>query len=382
MGSGIPFKLPTLKAGTVVGRLSGTDGPAEEIPFETLSTQLGTPGNLLIATSIAGTNAVTGTTTGAPVLATNEVIYFIPASNNTAATTFNRDSKGAKNVFYNGGACIGGELLAGVPALIFYDGTQYNLLAVPSTYNTVTSVPRSYLAGCTLSTAGGSGTMSIAAGICLDSTNVTTMTLAAIAKTTVAWAVGTGNGGIDTGVIANSTWYHFYVIERVDTKVVDVLFSLSASAPTMPANYTVKRRIGSGKTDGSAHWTAFVQNGDEFLWSATVTDVNVANLGTSATSYTLTVPTGIQVWAKFHASFTKVGAVGQTILITALDESDQAPTAVALASLSQVVDSQYAIADFTIRTNTSAQIRARSSVASSNFNIGTNGWIDRRGRDA
>ena len=44
------------------------------------------------------------------------------------------------------------------------------------------------------------------------------MTLAAaISKTTSAWAVGTGNGALDTGTIANSTWYHVYVIERTDT---------------------------------------------------------------------------------------------------------------------------------------------------------------------
>src|SRR5439155_4649676 len=56
----------------------------------------------------------------------------------------------------------------------------------------------------------------------------------AITKTTAAWTVGTGVGGLDTGSVAASTWYHVYIIQRTDTGVVDGLLSTSASAPTMP----------------------------------------------------------------------------------------------------------------------------------------------------
>src|SRR5438477_221009 len=78
---------------------------------------------------------------------------------------------------------------------------------------------------------------SVSAGVAVDSTNTVLMTLAAsISKTTGAWAVGSGNGGLDTGAIANSTWYHVYVIERPDTSIVDVAFSLSATAPTIGGN--------------------------------------------------------------------------------------------------------------------------------------------------
>jgi hypothetical protein len=59
-----------------------------------------------------------------------------------------------------------------------------------------------------------------------------------------AWAAGTGNGGLDTGAIANTS-YHIWLIQRSDTGVVDALFSASATAPTMPTNYDRKRRIGS-----------------------------------------------------------------------------------------------------------------------------------------
>jgi hypothetical protein len=79
--------------------------------------------------------------------------------------------------------------------------------------------------------------------------------------------LGTAAGALDTGAIANSTWYHVWLIERVDTGVVDVLFSLSATAPTMPANYTRKRRIGSMK-DGRFRALGYrsPKLATEFLW--------------------------------------------------------------------------------------------------------------------
>ena len=77
------------------------------------------------------------------------------------------------------------------------------------------------------------------------------MQLGAFAKTTGTWTLGTGNGCLDTGTVAASTWYSVFVIERIDTAVVDVLCSTSATAPTMPTNYTRKRRIGSILTDAN-----------------------------------------------------------------------------------------------------------------------------------
>jgi hypothetical protein len=259
-------------------------------------------------------------------------------------------------------------------------------LTVSAAYPLAQPVLRSYLAGLTLSTAGGSATMTIAAGMATDSTNAATMALAsAIGKTTSAWAVGTGNGGLDTGAIANSTWYHFYLIMRTDTGVVDVLFSTSASAPTMPTNYTYKRRIGSGKTDGSAQWTAFIQDGDYFRWLASVLDVNVTNPGTAAVTRTLTVPTGVNVFAIFN-SFAGSSTAGVICQFSDLAANDELPSGAA-APLGNagvaLTNTQLAVAQL-IRTNTSSQIRSRLQASDVNTSllIATLGWNDRRGRDA
>lgn len=253
-------------------------------------------------------------------------------------------------------------------------------------------VLRSYLAGLGMSTAGGSATMTIAAGVAANSTNVALMTLAAaIAKTTSAWAVGTGNGGLDTGAIANSTQYHFHLIQRLDTGVVDALISLSPTAPTMPANYTIFRRIGSMKTNGSAQWIAFSQVGDNFLLSASVLDVDAANPGTAAVSRTLSVPTGIQVDAVVQWMLVNAASGGVSDLqISSLDVTDEAPsvTVAPLATISGAAAASgwngHPSAQATTRTNTSAQVRSRLSFSDASVTLrgATLGWIDRRGRDS
>lgn len=57
------------------------------------------------------------------------------------------------------------------------------------------------------------------------------------------WAVGTNQGGLDTGAVSAAATYYIWLIQRSDTLVVDMLFSLSNTAPTMPANYDRKRLL-------------------------------------------------------------------------------------------------------------------------------------------
>ena len=159
--------------------------------------------------------------------------------------------------------------------------------------------PDNYLTGLALSNDGVSPNtvVDIAAGVAADTTNVELMRLtSAITKTTGSWAVGSGNGGLDAGSVAAGTWYHVHLIRRPDTGGVDVLISTSASAPTMPANYTQKRRIGSLKTDGSSHIVAFLQREDSFFWSTPVAEAS--NLSVTSTPANLTlagVPSGVRV---------------------------------------------------------------------------------------
>lgn len=127
-------------------------------------------------------------------------------------------------------------------------------------------LPLGYISGLTLSRSGAT-TLGIAAGEARNDDGGTArrITLAAFTKTLSAWAIGTGNGGLDTGSIAANTWYHVHAIARDSDGQGDALISLSATAPTMPSGWTGRRRIGSIRTNGSSQITAFVQNGDTFL---------------------------------------------------------------------------------------------------------------------
>jgi len=255
----------------------------------------------------------------------------------------------------------------------------------------VSVFPKNYLASLILSTAGSSTTITVSAGQAADSTNAVLMSLAApISKTTGSWAVGSGNGGLDTGVIANSTTYHHYLIRRPDTGVVDEIFSLSASSPTLPANYTQFRHLYPWQTNGSGQWVKGIQNGDMFTYDAAIIDIDAVNPGTSAVTRTLSVPTGLVLEAVLFVGG-HYASSAFTILASALSVSDQAPQAIATGALSGFSSSSamnsvagWNFVPQNVITNTSAQIRTRlsDSGASDRLGIITRGFIYRRGRDA
>jgi hypothetical protein len=232
--------------------------------------------------------------------------------------------------------------------------------------------------GLEFSAAGGTTTFSTSAGQATDSTFVDSLALpSAYTKTLVAWAVGSGVGSLDTGTIANSTYYHAFVIKNPTTGVVDLLISLSATAPTLPSGFTLFRRIYAFRTDASGFARAMKQSGDEFLSDGWFGDASSVAFSTTAALVALTVPTGIQVNAIFNgrADF----AVAAAVLFSSPDIADQAPTG-ALVSLAGSATATTATGEFNVRTDTLGRIRVRANATGPNYSIATKGWIDTRGR--
>lgn len=256
----------------------------------------------------------------------------------------------------------------------------------------LTTVMQKHISGLVMSTAGASTTMSVSPGQAADTTAAAYMTLAAtIAKTTAAWAVGNAQGGLDTGAIANNTWYHFHLIRRPDTGVVDVLASLSPTAPTLPANYTQFRRIGSGRTNGAGQWTAFLALEDsggavEFLWLLPTLDVNTQFAGITGTNYVVNVPTGIRVAALGHARVNTSGNGAGAAYFRSPELTDVQAYVAATAPMGTVGVSDNGTATVAmatvqarVRTNTSAQIRASVNIAGNDtVSWATIGWQDAR----
>lgn len=250
---------------------------------------------------------------------------------------------------------------------------------------------RGGIAGLTLSNNATATKLDVAAGICKDSTNAVSITLAAaitagLIQTSGAWAAGSTQNKLDTGARANSTWYHVWAIMKDSDNSGDFLFSLSASAPTMPAGYTYKRRIGSVLTDGSGNITAFSQNGDEFLWPVTVNAGPAGNSNNSTASLiTLAVPTGLKVNAMFRGSYYQ-SLLLDGLLFTSPDETDQVPAGSGVGGFASLVADNTAArtGQFSIRTDTSGRVRIRTEInqGGSYISLRVYGWMDTRGRDS
>jgi len=82
-----------------------------------------------VITSVVGTDTLTGNLTPAITgFATGMTFILIPVNTNTSAATIALNGLSAKAIQKFGSALVAGDLVAGKPALLSYDGTQFQLL--------------------------------------------------------------------------------------------------------------------------------------------------------------------------------------------------------------------------------------------------------------
>ncbi len=129
-----------------------------------------------------------------------------------------------------------------------------------------------------------------------------------------------GANGLDAGVVAADTWYAVWVIaDSQGVVAVAGLFSLSATAPTLPAGYDLQRRVGWVRTDGTSDILIFGMANEEgpvrwVFWK----ELHIIQLNGTASSYTNTFvsaatrvpPTA--VLQQLGALTTKLGGPSQT----------------------------------------------------------------------
>ena len=230
-----------------------------------------------------------------------------------------------------------------------------------------------FLSGVGLSTAGSSATFTVSAGGAAANDGFPMYT-GPISKTTGSWAVGSGNGSLDTGSIANNTWYHVHLICRRDIGVVDALISLSATAPTLPPNYTKSRRIGMMLTNGSSQWVPFVQNEDYFDLAAPVLLANNVTPISGATNTIAAVGGGVSVIGRFMAATSY--ASGATTYLYVWSPLVGRPTVAHVYSSNGIASGSVMAA-----TDSSGQIKTSLTyVGPVGYYLELLGWVDRRGR--
>lgn len=314
-----------------------------------------------------------------------QIISFVAGISNTGAMTISIGGGSPITVLKNGVSgpvpLASGDIVAGNSYFIQYSASlaafQLLLSVAPATPSG--DFLKGYLYGLTLSNNGVDtvNDIDIATGSAAsDGVTAVLMTLSsALTKRLDAnWAVGSGNGWLDTGVVGNGT-YHVFLIQRSDTGVVDSLASLSPSSPTMPANYDRKRRIGMViRISGTI--IQFTQVGTQYIVNATSEQV-VSSSSAKALRTLNRVPTGISVRASLSIGL-QIGVSSSVThsIYTPLKDTSWPPDLVASVATTSAgfnIGNWYG----SVETNTSGQVY--SAVAISGACISSlvcSGWDD------
>lgn len=156
-------------------------------------------------------------------------------------------------------------------------------------------------------------TLDVAAGACSNSSNVNDIVLddAVVLNAAVNGVVN----GLDTGSLGNNLIYAVYAIaDSTGYNAAGSLLSLASnSAPALPYNYDLYRRIGYVRTNGSAQFLPFDQKGDGLvraMWyrASIATDITAGSSATfAAVDVSGSIPAGGKVGI-FKVTFTPTGA--------------------------------------------------------------------------
>lgn len=280
--------------------------------------------------------------------------------------------------------------------LLTRDATGYERLAIGTAGKVLTSngvdvlwstpvSPRSAVQGLTYANNGTDATndIDIATGSAMDATNAVMMVLgsALTKRLDAAWAVGNNQGGLDTGSIAD-TDYFIWLINRPDTDVTDVLFSTSATSPTMPTSYTYKKLIGWFKRVSSAIVAFNTYEGPggalEFKWKAPTLDVSLTNtLEDVRRLDALKVPLvfSVESIARYEMYDNANATIGR---VCCPDETDAAAL-IATAPLNNLYSypNVFAVQELRVRTDSSGRVASRAAGPTTvdSYKIATVGFI-------
>ena len=119
-----------------------------------------------------------------------------------------------------------------------------------------------------------------------------------------------GANGIDTGSVANSTWYAVYLIYNSGSSTTAGLLSTSSTAPTLPSGFTYFARYGWVRTNGSGNLLLTLQKGRVAQYTVGTAASTVPNYVVIATA-TSTTLAAVSVTAQVPtATALEIGVIG------------------------------------------------------------------------
>jgi len=148
------------------------------------------------------------------------------------------------------------------------------LQAAPTTTVKRAPLPPAYIQGCDVQSLD-AASVQIGIGSARDVSDEGDLIVTAALAVNIA---ASGAGGLDTGVEAPSTWYAIWIIAGAAVPVAG-MFSVSATAPTMPAGYTLKRRVGWVRNNAASTFAAFASVNGRVSYPLARTALRALNAG-------------------------------------------------------------------------------------------------------
>jgi hypothetical protein len=237
--------------------------------------------------------------------------------------------------------------------------------------------------------------INISAGKCRDSTDAVDIVIAtALGKQLDAnWAAGgttgTPAGGRNSAAGITDASYHVWAVRTAASSAGDVYFHTSTTAATVltalqaetgGASYVYARLIGS-IVRASGAIILFTQTGNYVRFKTPTMDANTTTLTSASVSFALaSIPTGISMPVRLNALCSH--ATAAIVYVRNPDDTDTAVTnnAAPLANISSPGSAVGIILD--VICNTSAEVAARSNVASTTLRLAPIGFFHPRGTNA
>ena len=181
-------------------------------------------------------------------------------------------------------------------------------------------------------------TMTVTAGRCGNSTNVNDISVglplnvaatqtgvlpvAAGAGTITINTAANGAAGLDTGAMANDTFYAVYAIgDSYGNNPGSALISADLASPLLPGGYDMSFRIGYIKSNGSAQILPFRQDGcglDRWMWydAPIATDITAGASATyAAVDASAGLPSATPTMVRWYCNFTPTAADDTLVLV-------------------------------------------------------------------
>ena len=202
-----------------------------------------------------------------------------------------------------------------------------------------------------------------------------------IKRLDAVWAAGSNAGSGDGTSLPADGIIYIWLIKNSSTGAVDVLTSTSATSPSMPSGFDVKRRLGGWLCDSSNNLIAGENFGAYFVFDEAIVDLNDTSTASGTIqTVTLASPPGSTALLRVELNSNGAGSELNWILVSA-DAADPTSSVRSHQVLMDTANVEHLYNEHQVKVNDSSQIKVKfdyTSASLDNFTIRTYGFIDHK----